>query len=200
MAPDERRAAIIAATVPLLREHGTSVSTRQIADAAGVAEGTLFGVFPDKAALVRAALLSVFDPDPVLRALGEIDAGLDLRGRLVAAMDILRDRFERNASIVALLRGSGIPVATKEDADGAREFLAQVESSRDRLTEALVSLIEPDRALLRRGPVAVARSLFMLLLMTNRASFGDNQTMDSAEVVSLLLDGLLVRPAHGEGS
>ncbi|MEN3306121.1 MAG: hypothetical protein V7603_2323 [Micromonosporaceae bacterium] len=200
MAPDERRAAIIAATVPLLREHGTSVSTRQIADAAGVAEGTLFGVFPDKAALVRAALLSVFDPDPVLRELGEIDAGLDLRGRLVAAMDILRDRFERNASIVALLRGSGIPVATKEDADGAREFLAQVESSRDRLTEALVSLIEPDQALLRRGPVAVARSLFMLLLMTNRASFGDNQTMDSAEVVSLLLDGLLVRPAHGEGS
>jgi AcrR family transcriptional regulator len=200
MAPDERRAAIIAATVPLLREHGTSVSTRQIADAAGVAEGTLFGVFPDKAALVRAALLSVFDPDPVVRELRAIDAGLDLRGRLVAAMDILRDRFERNASIVAMLRGSGIPVAGKEDADGAREFLARVESSRDRLTEALVSLIEPDQALLRHGPVAVARSLFMLLLMTNRASFGDSQTMDSAEVVSLLLDGLLVRPAHGEGS
>jgi AcrR family transcriptional regulator len=194
MAPDDRRAAIIAATVPLLQEHGLNVSTRQIAQAAGVAEGTLFGVFPDKSALIRAALLSVFDPEPVVEALGAIDPGLDLRGRLVAAMDILRERFERNANIVAALRGSGGPPAvTKEDTERLREFLAQVERSRDQLTEALAALIEPDRHLLRRSPVATGRSLFMLL-MTSRSTFGDPERLDSAEVVSLLLDGLLVRP------
>ncbi len=52
MAPEDRRAALIAATIPLLREHGLDVSTRQIAQAAGVAEGTIFGVFPDKNSLV----------------------------------------------------------------------------------------------------------------------------------------------------
>ena len=51
LAPDDRRAALIEATLPLLREHGTAVSTRQIADAAGVAEGTIFRVFPDKNSL-----------------------------------------------------------------------------------------------------------------------------------------------------
>jgi AcrR family transcriptional regulator len=47
MAPDDRRRAIVAAVVPLLLEHGDDVSTRQIADAAGIAEGTIFRVFPD---------------------------------------------------------------------------------------------------------------------------------------------------------
>ena len=56
MAPEDRRAALIAATVPLLHEHGLDVSTRKIAEAAGVAEGTIFGVFPDKHSLVVAAL------------------------------------------------------------------------------------------------------------------------------------------------
>jgi len=34
--PSERRAEIIAATLPLVREHGANVTTRQIAEAAGI--------------------------------------------------------------------------------------------------------------------------------------------------------------------
>ena len=84
MAPEDRRAALIAATIPLLHEHGLDVSTRQIADAAGVAEGTIFGVFKDKSSLVVAALVQALDPQPTLDALAAIDRGLDLRERLVA--------------------------------------------------------------------------------------------------------------------
>src|SRR6516164_11766617 len=64
--PDDRRAALIEATIPLLREHGLLVTTRQIADAAGVAEGTIFGVFNDKASLIRAAVIKTLDPGPAV--------------------------------------------------------------------------------------------------------------------------------------
>src|SRR5438874_9838831 len=105
MAPEQRRAAIVAATVPLLREHGVTVSTRQIAQACGVAEGTLFGVFPDKDSLIRAAVLASFEPEALLAALGQIDRGLDLRARLTAALDLMRPGFERNVALLGALRG-----------------------------------------------------------------------------------------------
>ena len=73
LSPDERRATIIAATIPLLRTHGAAVTTKQIAEAAGVAEGTIFGVFPDKASLILAALGTAFDQETVLRQLSAID-------------------------------------------------------------------------------------------------------------------------------
>jgi len=92
MAPDERRAALIAATLPLLREHGLAVTTRQIADAAGVAEGTIFGVFPDKNSLLRAAVLSAFDPAPLKDSLRGVAGRGDLRSRLVAVVDLLPAR------------------------------------------------------------------------------------------------------------
>src|SRR3978361_1615913 len=90
---EERKAAIIAATLPLLRTHGGSVTTRQIAEAAGIAEGTIFRVFPDKDALIQAALETAFDPAPVEAALKAIDSQLTLEPRLVAAVEIVQRRF-----------------------------------------------------------------------------------------------------------
>jgi AcrR family transcriptional regulator len=71
--PEERRSAIVAATLPLLVEHGESVTTRQIADAAGIAEGTIFRVFPDKDSLLVAAVDAALDPAPFEEALGAVD-------------------------------------------------------------------------------------------------------------------------------
>ena len=46
--PDERRRRLVEATLPLLVEHGRGVTSRQIAEAAGVAEGTVFRAFESK--------------------------------------------------------------------------------------------------------------------------------------------------------
>ena len=46
---------------PLVLAHGSAVTTRQIAEAAEVAEGTIFRVFPDKVSLVEAVVGEAHD-------------------------------------------------------------------------------------------------------------------------------------------
>ncbi|KRD45436.1 TetR family transcriptional regulator [Cellulomonas sp. Root930] len=84
--PDERRAAILLAVRPLLLQRGAAVTSRELADAAGVAEGTLFRVFTDKVTLVREAVLAAVDPAASVPELATIDRTLPLRDRLVAIL------------------------------------------------------------------------------------------------------------------
>jgi AcrR family transcriptional regulator len=72
----------VAATLPLLLEHGPAVTTRQIAEAAGVAEGTVFRVFPDKESLLEAVVESAFDMTAIDAALAAIDPAQPLEDRL----------------------------------------------------------------------------------------------------------------------
>ena len=83
MTPDDRRAALVDATVPLLLEHGRTVTTKQIADAAGVAEGTIFRVFDSKDDLVPAAVEKALDMEPFFAELEPIDLDQDLRAVLL---------------------------------------------------------------------------------------------------------------------
>ncbi|MFC4007360.1 TetR/AcrR family transcriptional regulator [Nonomuraea purpurea] len=189
MAPEDRRAALIAATLPLLREYGTAVSTRQIAEAAGVAEGTIFGVFPDKASLLRATLMSAFDPQPAVDALASIGTRVELRARLTEAVTTLRTGMSQNVNLVT---------APRELMDDDAEFRERMMEDRQRIESALAALMEPDRDRLRRSPEAAAQLLLMLIAVSvhhglgHVGEFGD---MDDEEIVSVLLDGLLLRPA-----
>ncbi|MEU7904482.1 TetR/AcrR family transcriptional regulator [Actinoplanes sp. NPDC049118] len=189
MAPEDRRAALIAATVPLLHEHGLDVSTRQIAQAAGVAEGTIFGVFSDKNSLIIAALGQALDPRPTLDALAAIDPGTGLRDRLTAAATLINERFTGNAHLMSAAR---VLMLASDAPPEAAERMAR---SRQSLLEALTAVIEPDAGLLRRSPGAVARLLLLFCGANTFGPFGDPRRFDGGEIVSLLLDGLLVIPA-----
>jgi AcrR family transcriptional regulator len=186
MAPDERRAALVAATLPLLRQFGTAVTTRQIAEAAGVAEGTIFNAFPDKTSLILASMLTAFNPEHARHAMQGL-AG-DLRSRLVAAVDLLADRFEENGQLVSIAHALPAPAA--------QQLFEHLVRSRQALHAAIVELIEPDRALLRSSPDTAARLLLSLIFAASRdQQFGSGETLTSDELVAVLLDGLLIQNA-----
>jgi AcrR family transcriptional regulator len=95
---------IIDAVIPLLQVHGRAVTSRQIADAAGVAEGTIFRAFGDKDSLISAALNRFFDPEPLRRELRSVDWTLPLEEKVRALIVILRDRF---SSIIGMMNVVG---------------------------------------------------------------------------------------------
>src|SRR3954471_12734359 len=92
MPPDERRAALMAATEPLLERYGRDVSTRQIAEAGGVAEGTIFRAFATKDELIDAVVEEVFDENRTRDAIAAVDRSLPFAERLVAAVTVLQNR------------------------------------------------------------------------------------------------------------
>ena len=83
--PDERRAAILTSALPLVRRHGADVTTKAIAEAAGIAEGTIFRVFKDKDELISAAVERAFDTGRLERQLEAIDLALPLTERVRAS-------------------------------------------------------------------------------------------------------------------
>ena len=101
--PDERRAAIITATAPLLRERGREISTREIAEAAGIAEGTIFRVFASKEELIDAVIDDAFDPTSSYQALAGNRRHARPGGAGRRAVTIIQHRLQRVFGLVYVL-------------------------------------------------------------------------------------------------
>jgi AcrR family transcriptional regulator len=180
--PDARRAALIDATLPLLRRRGLDVSTRQIAESAGVAEGTIFRVFPDKESLIRAAIEAAFDPAPVVAALGRIDpASLPLEPRLVEIARIVQAWLATVIDLMMALRGSPPP--------GAKPRWGSKRPSHV-IAAAVTRLIEPDRAALRVPPDEAARLLQLLLFSGSHRAMTDGKLLTPEQIVGVILHGV----------
>jgi AcrR family transcriptional regulator len=182
MSPEQRREMIIRTAIPLITEYGSAVTTAKVARAAGIGEGTIFRVFTDKEELLQACIAEVLSPEHAVRELGTIDMSQPLPDRLAEAAEALRAHMDRLGAIIGSLgHGGGKHPGTVRGADR--------EESTARIRTALVELMEPDEAALRRPPEQIA-SLFLGLLFTQPRTEGE-PVLTPQELVEVFLHGAL---------
>lgn len=170
--PEQRRAAIIDAVLPLLVERGAGLTTREIAAAAGVSEGTIFNVFADKDELLGAALLVALDPEPFEATIARIDPSIPFEHRLVAATEVIQRRI---VDIWRLLSQIG-----HHDHDRHRPLPT---------SPALAALLAAEPERLRVDPVEAARVLRALTLsLTHPMLTPEPHTAD--DIVDMFLHGV----------
>jgi len=190
MSPDQRREAVVRAALPLLIEHGPALTTRQVAQAAGIAEGTVFRAFTDKDELVRTCVTEAFRTDELREHLAATADEPDLPERFVRIGVLIDEHLARVGELMRTLATHGYDVHQHGDGSADRkpgdppQFIAEI-------TEATAPLLEAEQ--LRRPPEEVVRT-FLGVLMSTRfepdADSGDRRERVRRKV-DLLLRGAL---------
>ncbi|PFG17967.1 TetR family transcriptional regulator [Propionicimonas paludicola] len=184
MSPDERRRAIIEATLPLLIANGPELSTKEIAKAAGIAEGTIFRVFETKAELVHATLDAALAPTEAMDALAALPDGQPLTDRLAAIIQIVSDEIARTRSLFAAVFGSrpheGPPKPTNH-----RPHTDRLRIIRTGLADALAPYTDQLSASIER-----TSQLIVAVSVAGRMFSTDHQLEDPAEWAELLAHGI----------
>lgn len=200
MSQEERRAAIVRSTIPLLIEHGGNVSTSQIAAAAGIAEGTVFRAFKDKQDLLVACMQAGMNSEAEVAQVEAIGLEGPLHLRLVEGVRAIGGYLDRIWAIGQAVRAGGIsPEAIQKQLHGddkPREPGPPPEMTR--VFRAMGGLFDPATDGLRVAPERAARMLLSLVL-TNRmqgADFGQ-PIDDPAELVDLFLHGVVHKETKG---
>lgn len=172
---------ILDVVIPLLLEHGPAVTSRQIAEAAGIAEGTIFRVFGDKETVVSAAIDKYFDPEPFRDQLRHISPDQPIEVKLRDLMLLLRERFAgifRLASVVGDPRRGDMP------------------EKRHVYAEIIAEMLAPEAELLNWPAVRVAHIARLIAFAASIPLLNDGVEFDDEELTRVLMYGVIGRPSQ----
>ncbi|MFA1542498.1 TetR/AcrR family transcriptional regulator [Actinomadura monticuli] len=170
MSPAERREMIVRTALPLVAEHGTTVTTGQIARAAGIGEATIFRVFADKDELLDACVTEALRNDHVVAEIAGIPLDQPLTGRLAEASAAIEAYLVRMGMVLGALHATGgRPGAPRGPRGGPERGHDAGGPDRDaamnRTRDAIAELFEPEADRLRLPAEQIA-SLFLGLTFT----------------------------------
>lgn len=185
--PDERRLHLLEIALHLVRTTGAMPSTRQIALAAGVAEGTLFRAFGTKDALRAAMIAAVACPYPYRDAVDAIDPALPLRPKLLALATLLWDRFADIFQTLGPLGVFGPPAHGVHPGCPGDPTPLDAAHFRDQIRRLLQPHVDANEL---RVPVDdLVDALRFLCFAGSNRGITDNRLLRPERIVDILLDG-----------
>ncbi|TWP37979.1 TetR/AcrR family transcriptional regulator [Leekyejoonella antrihumi] len=182
----ERREALIDATMHALRQERRPLSTREIAQAAGVAEGTIFRIFASKDELIDAVIAKAFSTRTSDLEMDGIRLDQPLRDRLVDFVRIVQIRLQ---NVFGLMQALGLtaPPVVKDHPDAEGDRTQPVLDAMDRI-------VGGDHDQLRVSARELLRYLRLLTFSGSHEGVCAGQVMTPEEIVDVVLTGVRRAP------
>ncbi|GAA3759685.1 hypothetical protein GCM10022240_10340 [Microbacterium kribbense] len=181
MAPDERRTMIAEQAVPLFLEYGSALTTRQLAEHLGIAEGTIFRAFGDKESLVRAVVETFFAQGRARLADGLVDPSLPLEEKVAKLVHGTRTWTQQMMRMFSLV--------PREDIHSL--FAGPHE---DAYRSAVAAVFAPDADKLTIDVGRMAAIMRMAGMAAGVARFDQHAGFTDDELVGFILYGIAGRP------
>ncbi len=166
---------ILAVVIPLIIQKGRDVTSKEIAEACGIAEGTIFRAFGDKETLLNAAIEKYLDPEALCENLRSIGVDLPLETKLHAIFGLLVDRFTGVIRLMTALRQR--PPADRRDTNGWVEIIDE--------------LLAPNQHELRVSASVLAQYARVVAFASSIPMFGESIPLTTHELVELVMYGVV---------
>lgn len=186
--------------MPIIGEYET-LSMERIAQAAGIGEGDLLSVFPDKDSVIQgcmsvlmARVSAAMDPVEEVRKLDAIRVDQPVGSRLLEVIGILGAYYRRVRADLEDFERAGFAGADAGIEPGARSLSRndfRVLGSLPEVRQSVARLLKPDEQRLRL-PAEVLAEIFLGISRFCTRAPNEEQQMPADQVVDLFLHGALV--------